>query len=145
MRAEVWWISVCRGTSEGRGKPAPEGFCSVMELNPICKGFSAHKRETDVAHCWLQKGARATLNIQLNYLPTRLFQLCECELGVVGAVRLIRIRGRNLLVAEWSLLSFRLFVSTYSNGFYYCAVCMFLCSYGLRPLLEDGWWIIHQV
>lgn len=33
----------------GRGKAAPKGFCSVMELKCICKGFAVDRRRPDAA------------------------------------------------------------------------------------------------
>ncbi|TNN59488.1 hypothetical protein EYF80_030303 [Liparis tanakae] len=48
----------------GRGKAAPEGFCSVMELNSICKGFPAGRREPDVASRRVETGETLRHTIQ---------------------------------------------------------------------------------
>lgn len=82
QRAGVWWISMARGTAWGeeRGKPAPEGFSSVMELNSICKSFSADRTEPDVA--LMLNGARRLkklLNIQFNQWSTVTCIGLECS------------------------------------------------------------------
>lgn len=70
-KTNLWLVSMKKCTGGGRRKGRrrkgktvqhQRGFCSVMELNSICKGFSLDRGEPDVASCWMAHGDWSNFN-----------------------------------------------------------------------------------